>query len=117
MNASFIQEVNMAILDGQPPPKTKRSDQIPRMALALHVLTHSLDTLLQGHQIQHIPTVIEREVLIRAHGFIMHLEQQKDVICQVLLSLMSDWQLGHAMQIRGHHLVFTQGKVGEGYLR
>ena len=88
MNDSFIQEINSAILDGQTPPKSKWSDHIPRMALALHVFTHSLEALLQGHKIQQIPSVIEREVLIRANGFITHLEQQKDVICQVLLCLM-----------------------------
>lgn len=75
----------MAILDGNMPPKSKRSDHLPRIALALHVLNYATEMLLLGQPIDNCPTVINSETLKRANTFVAHLEQQKDAVCQVSL--------------------------------
>ena len=85
MNDDFTQEVNMAILDGNMPPKSKKSDHLPRVALALHVLNYATEMLLLGQTIDECPTVISSETLKRANTFVAHLEQQKDAVCQVSL--------------------------------
>jgi hypothetical protein len=85
MNNEFTQEVNTAILDGNMPPKSKRSDHLPRIALALHVLNYATESLLLGQSIDDCPTVISSETLRRANTFVAHLEQQKDAVCEVSL--------------------------------
>ena len=85
MNDDFTQEVNMAILDGNMPPKSKKSDHLPRVALALHVLNYATEMMLLGQTIDECPTVISSETLKRANTFVAHLEQQKDAVCQVSL--------------------------------
>ena len=83
MNDAFTAEVNIAILDGHMPPKSKKSDQLPRIALALHVLTHAADMLLQGQDISDFPTIISKDTLARANAFVSHLGEQKEALCQV----------------------------------
>ena len=77
MNEEFTQEVNMAILDGNMPPKSKRSDHLPR--IALHVLNYATEMLLLVQPIDDCRTVINTKT------FATHLEQQKDAVCQVSL--------------------------------
>ena len=83
MNEEFIEEVNMAILDGNMPPKSKKSDHLPRIAVALHVLNYVTEMLLLGQGIDDCPTVITSETVSRANTFVTHVEQQKDAVCQV----------------------------------
>ena len=85
MNEHFTEEANIAILDGNMPPKFKKSDNLPRIALALHILSYATQMLLLGQTIDECPTVISSETLERANTFVTHLEQQKDAVCQVSL--------------------------------
>ena len=50
MNKEFVQEVNMATLDGNMPPKSKRSDHLPQIALTLHVLNYATEMLFLDNQ-------------------------------------------------------------------
>ena len=85
MNEHFTEEVNMVILDGNMPPKSKKSDNLARIALALHVLSYATQMLLLGQTIDECPTVISSKTPESANTFVMHLEQQKDAVCQVSL--------------------------------
>ena len=85
MNEEFTQEVYMAIIDGNMPPKSKRSDHLPRIALALHVLNYTTEMLLLGQPTDDCPTVINSGTLKKANTFVTYLEQQKDAVCQVSL--------------------------------
>ena len=85
MNEHFTEEVNIVILDGNMPPKSKKSDNLPRIALALHVLSYATQMLLLGQTIDECPTVISSKTLERTNTFVMHLKQQKDAVCQVSL--------------------------------
>ncbi|CAB4025294.1 Hypothetical predicted protein, partial [Paramuricea clavata] len=82
MNSSFTADVNAAILDGVMPPKSKKSDLVPRIALALHVFTHATSSLLNGQPLEQCPTMISKQTLERAVKFVEHLELQKDALCQ-----------------------------------
>ena len=83
MNTSFTAEVNAAILDGIMPPKSKKSDFAPHIAIALHVFTNATRSLLNGQALQQCPLVISKETFQRAVTFVGHLELQKDALCQV----------------------------------
>lgn len=83
MNAAFTTEVNAAILDGLMPPKSKKSDLVPRIAMALHVFSHVARSLLNGEDLNECSTVISRDTFQRAVMFVEYLEQQKDALCQV----------------------------------
>ena len=84
-NEEFTQEVNMAILDGNMLPKSKKSEHLPRIALALHVLNYATRMLLEGQPIDECPTVIDSETVNRANTSVNHLQQQKDAVCEVSL--------------------------------
>ena len=38
METSYIRELNDSLRNGRPPPKSKKSDFVPRICVALHVL-------------------------------------------------------------------------------
>ena len=62
----------------------KKSDVVPRIALALHVFQHATTTLLNGTNIQTFPTTITKETLLKAKNFVEHLmELQKEALCEV----------------------------------
>ena len=83
MHTEFIEEVNTAILDGNMPPKSEKSDNLPHIAVALHVLNYATEMLLLGQAIDDCPTVITSETISKANTFVTHIEQQKDAVCQV----------------------------------
>ena len=83
MNTNFTAEVNAAILDGIMPPKSKKSDLVPRVAMALHVFTEVVQSALNGHELHECSLAIPMDTFQRALAFVEHLESQKDVLCQV----------------------------------
>ena len=91
MNSSFTADVNAAILDGVMPPKSKKSDLVPRIALALHVFTHATSSLLNGQPLEQCPTMISKQTLERAVKFVEHLELQKDALCQVKRNIFATY--------------------------
>ena len=81
----FVAEVNTAIRQGQVPPKSKMPEFIPRVATALHVFNHTMEELLAGAPASSPPTEISKSTLESATEFVLHLEGQKGILCQVRL--------------------------------
>ncbi|KAK3726241.1 hypothetical protein QZH41_001309 [Actinostola sp. cb2023] len=49
LQSEEIQDINNAINEGHPPPKSKKMDLIRRIAVALHVFNHIASNLIEGH--------------------------------------------------------------------
>lgn len=87
MKDQFALEVNQCISDGlSVPPKSKKLDFIPRLAVSLHVFTNVLSNCLHGHDDLPISSVISKETLKHAITYVEHLESHKNMLCQVRLS-------------------------------
>ena len=80
----FVADVNVAILAGQVPPKSKTPELIPRLAAALHVFNHVMKEILEGLPESQPPATISKTTLQNAAAFVNHLESQKEILCQVI---------------------------------
>jgi hypothetical protein len=83
LNDSFIQEINEAIEKGNIPPKSKRIDQIQRMAVSLHVFNHTALLLIQGQRAECPPQQVDRNTLDSAIRLIEYAENQKQIVAEV----------------------------------
>ena len=79
----FVAEVNDAVVQGKTPTKSKAPELVPRMATAMHVLTHVMEEILDGNPASDPPSTIPNETFQRAVTFVKHLESQKEILCQV----------------------------------
>ncbi|XP_048583721.1 uncharacterized protein LOC5514186 isoform X1 [Nematostella vectensis] len=80
----FVEEVNDAILSGRYPPKSKTPELVPRLATSLHVLSHTLEKVLEGGVPSDPPTNISAETLASATALAKYLESQKEIMCEFL---------------------------------
>ena len=60
---TFIKEINEAILNGDVPPKSKKTDLIMKVSLAIHLFESITKQLLNGQQPVSPSNVIQHEVL------------------------------------------------------
>ena len=86
METDFIKEANSKMKKAIPVHSSKMSDQIPKIAVALHVLEQMFDIIIDEEK-----TTLSEEVslqsLIHARNLINHSEDQKSVLKEVLLFL------------------------------
>ena len=78
---TFIKEINEAILNGDVPPKSKKTDLIMKVSLAIHLFESITKQLLNGQQPVSPSNVIQHEALQRAINYVDHLESQKEYNC------------------------------------
>ena len=52
VETEFITELNEAITEGIPSPKSKRTDLVKRLAVSLHVFTHIISDLVEGRKLR-----------------------------------------------------------------
>lgn len=88
---TFVTEVNEAIQEGRVPPKSKKTELIPKVAAALHVFNHFMEDLLNGKTATDPPTTIAHTTLESATALVNHLESQKDILCQVFKRCASNY--------------------------
>ena len=50
IETEFITELNEAITEGIPSPKSKRTDLVKRLAVSLHVFTHIISDFVEGRK-------------------------------------------------------------------
>ncbi|KAJ8046754.1 hypothetical protein HOLleu_01090 [Holothuria leucospilota] len=89
MEEDFILEINEAIRSGKTPPKSKKIDLIMRVALALHILTFALETILDGVDTGDIPLEIPLIHLEAAVYYISYCETQKAIFSQFITEVTS----------------------------
>ena len=81
METNFIKDLNESMKQGLPPPKSKKGELVPKVAVSLHILER-LFQIVTGRR-----TVMDQEISIdtfnKALYFIDIVEQQKEVFSTV----------------------------------
>ena len=73
--------------EGQIPPASKLGDIIPKLAVALHTITHAYDHMMsdQGDEELTLPMEISKETYDNALTLYQRIEEQKNVFLSVSL--------------------------------
>lgn len=83
LNTQFIEEINDALQEGQPLPKSKKVDIVQRVAVSVHILNHTCSQLLTGQ----VPTAPSDEVDVNtfqeALKYVEWAEEQKTIFLEV----------------------------------
>ena len=82
MESSFINELNHAIKEGIPPPKSKLAELVPKIAASLHVLHHVTNNIrnnLDTPYSEEVPI----EIFQSAKHYVESCEQQKETFSSV----------------------------------
>ena len=83
MNDEFIKQMNEAILNGEFPPKTKKSDLVLKVALSVHIFDHIAKALLDGKDPETPSETTELSTFKRAINYVEHIKSEKELIVEV----------------------------------
>jgi len=83
INEEFISEVNTAITEGLPPPKTKKVEIILRVAVAIHILDSVTQDLLSSNEPNPPANNIEKTTVEKAQKYVTWAESQKEIFVEV----------------------------------
>jgi len=87
MKSNFIKDVNECLKEGKPTPKTKKSEFIPKVAVALHVLEHSFQNIVRGED-RALTEEITNDEILRATYLINIIEEQKELLGTFIQDLL-----------------------------
>lgn len=87
MEEDFICQINEAISSGQVPPKSKKIDLIMRAALAIHIFSSVTKALLEGDDLDSIPSEVPVNYLEAAVYYVSYCEMQKSILSQVSIAV------------------------------
>ena len=83
LQSQEIQEINQAIMEGNPPPKCKRMDLIKRLSGAIHIFNHVASKLIDGIKPDPPAMRISANSVMRANNLVLFADSQKQVATEV----------------------------------
>ena len=84
IETEFITELNEAITQGVPSPKSKRIDLVKRLVVSLHVLTHVVSDLIEGRKPQSPSKEVTLDTVKKSLLLLEYCESQKQIVIEVI---------------------------------
>ena len=87
IETEFITELNEAITQGIPSPKSKRTDLVKRMAVSLHVFTHIVSDLVEGRKPRAPSKEVTLDTVKKCLLVLEYCESQKQIVIEVIIRI------------------------------
>ena len=87
IETEFITELNEAITQGIPSPKSKRANLVKRMAVSLHVLTHIVSDLVEGRKPRSPSKEVTLDTVKKCLLLLEYCESQKQIVIEVIIRI------------------------------
>ncbi len=84
IETEFITELNEAITEGIPSPKSKRTDLVKRLAVSLHVFTHIISDLVEGRKPRSPSKEVTLDTVKKSLLVLDYCESQKQIVIEVI---------------------------------
>ncbi len=84
IETEFITELNEAITEGIPSPKSKRSDLVKRLAISLHVFTHIISDLVEGRKPRSPSKEVTLDTVKKSLLDLDYCKSQKQIVIEVI---------------------------------
>ncbi len=84
IETEFITELNEAITEGIPSPKSKRTDLVKRLAVSLHVFTHIISDLVEGRKPRSPSKEMTLDTVKKSLLVLDYCESQKQIVIEAI---------------------------------
>jgi hypothetical protein len=84
IETELITELNEAITEGIPSPKSKRTDLVKRLAVSLHVFTHIISDLVEGRKPRSPSKEVTLDTVKKSLLVLDYCESQKQIVIEVI---------------------------------
>lgn len=88
LKTDHVNEVNLAIENGEMPPKSKATDLVTRVAVALSTVNYVISALLNQQPTNNPPETISEESFKKAMEYVQHLHAQKEMFSEFVKTIV-----------------------------
>ena len=85
IETEFITELNEAVTQGVPSPKSTRTDLVKRLAVSLHVLTQVVSDLIEGRKPRSPSKEVTLDTVKKSLLLLEYCESQKQIVIEVII--------------------------------